>query len=184
MQVPFKEALCLVEGCNAMQIKTPLWRQICWICPGLGMLRNPFPVSRSKLLMPIGTKVNTEVEGPNLPDEFIKIVPHPHSLNPNPTIIPLTLSSSLSINASGPIFQPQSDPWPWAPFQTLADFEYTETAIQDLLLKALINKQLVGINSRWAVGSRLLIKNYNKMEKTLAKAQKHTVQVCTILNYI
>jgi hypothetical protein len=54
--------------------------------------------------MPIGTKVNTEVEGPNLPDEFIKIVPYPHSLDPTPTIIPLTLSSSLSINAPGPIF--------------------------------------------------------------------------------
>ena len=128
--------------------------------------------------------MSTEVEGPNLPDEFIKVIPHSHSPDPTPTIIPLTLSPSLSINASGPVFQPQFDPWPWAPFQTLADFEYTETAIQGLLSKALINKQLAGINSRWAAGSKLSIKNYNDMEKALAKARKHTVQVRTILHYI
>ncbi len=127
--------------------------------------------------------VNTEVEGPNLPDEFIKIIPHPHSQNPTPIIIPLTLSPALSINASGPIFQPRTDPWPWAPFQTLEDFEYTETAIQGLLSKALINKQLAGINSRWAVGSKLSIKNYNDMEKALERARKHTVQVRTSTLY-
>lgn len=126
--------------------------------------------------------VNTEVEGPNLPDEFIKIIPHPHSLDPAPTIIPFTLSPAL--NASGPIFQPWSSPWPWAPFRTLADFEYTETAIQGLLSKALVNKQLAGINSRWAVGSNLSIKNYNDMEKALTQARKHTVQVRTILHCI
>ncbi len=128
--------------------------------------------------------VNTEVEGPNLPDKFIKIIPHPHSLDPTPTTIPLTLSPALSINPSGPIFQPWLDPWPWAPFQTLGDFEYTETAIQGLLSKVLINKQLAGINSRWAVGSKLLIKNYNNMEKALKKAQKHTIQVHTPILYL
>jgi hypothetical protein len=135
----------------------------------------PFPVSRYNLLMPVSTKVNlnTEAIGPNLPDEFIKVIPHPHSLDPTPTIIPLTLSPSLYIDASsGPIFQPLDDPWPWAPFKTLADFEYTETAVQGLLSKALINKQLAGINSSWAVGSRLSIKNYNDMEKALAKSSE------------
>ena len=128
--------------------------------------------------------MNTEVEGPNLPDEFIKITPQPHSQDPTPIIIPLTLLPALSINSSGPIFQPWSDPWPWAPFQTLADFKYTETAIQGLLSKLLVNKQLAGINSGWAVGSRLSIKNYNDMEKVLTKARKHTIQVSTILHCI
>jgi len=50
-------------------------------------------------------------------------------------------------NTSGPIFQPWSDPWPWAPFKTLADFEYTETAIQSLLLK--INSWLASTPSGW-----------------------------------
>ena len=113
------------------------------------------------------------VEGPNLPQEFIKIVPHPHSLDPIPIIIPLDSLSKATI----PVFQPQTEPWPWAPFQTLANFEYTESAIQGLLSKKLVNKQLAGINSTWAVESRLTIKNYNNMEKVLAKAQTHTVQV-------
>jgi hypothetical protein len=121
------------------------------------------------------------VEGPNLPEEFIRIIPHPHSIDPTAVIIPLTSSvPALSIKTSAPIFQPRSDPWPWAPFKTLADFEYTETAIQGLLSKALVNKQLAGFNSSWAVGSRLTIKNYNDMDKVLAKARKHTVQVRTI----
>jgi hypothetical protein len=127
--------------------------------------------------------MNAEVEGPNLPQEFIKIIPHPHSLDSTPIIIPLNLSPDSppsSVEATSPVFQPQSEPWPWAPFKTLADFEYTETAIQGLLSKALVNKQLSGLNSTWAVGSRLSIKNYNDMEKALAKARRHTVQVRAI----
>jgi hypothetical protein len=121
--------------------------------------------------------MNAEAEGPILPQEFIKIIPHPHSVDPTPIILPLDSSLSPSIKAKSPVFQPRSEPWPWAPFQTLADFEYTETAIQGLLSKKLVNKQLASINSNWAVGSKLLIKNYSDMEKVLMKALKHTVQV-------
>ena len=122
-------------------------------------------------------------EGPNLPLEFIKIIPHPYSIDPTPIIIPLDSSPSPSNKATSPAFQPRSEPWPWAPFQTLADFEYTETAIQGLLSKKLVNKQLAGINSNWAAGSKLSIKNYNDMEQVLAKARKHTVQVSTLQTY-
>ncbi len=128
--------------------------------------------------------MDAEVEGPNLPQEFIKIIPHPHSLDSTAIIMPLDSSLSPSIKATGSMFQPRSEPWPWAPFQTLADFEYTETAIQGLLSKSLVNKQLAGINSKWAFGSRLSIKNYNDMEKVLEKARKHTVQVCVIQTWI
>jgi hypothetical protein len=124
--------------------------------------------------------MNAEAEGPNLPQEYIKIIPHSHSVNPTPIILPLDSSPSPSVKATSPSFQPRSEPWPWAPFQTLADFEYTETAIQGLLSKKIVNKQLAGINSNWAVGSKLSIKNYNDMEKVLAKARKHTVQVSTL----
>jgi hypothetical protein len=86
---------------------------------------------------------------------------------------------TASIGASIPVFQPQPDPQPWAPFETLADFEYTETAVQGLLSKKLVNKQLAGFNSKWAVDSRLSIKNYSDMEKVLAKARRLTVQVRT-----
>ena len=72
---------------------------------------------------------------------------------------------------------PQPQPLPWAPFEKLADFEYTETAILGLLPKWLVNKQLAGINSNWAEGSRLTIKNFTEMEKVLSKARKYFVQV-------
>ncbi len=127
--------------------------------------------------------MNPIVEEPNLPNEFIKIIPHPHSIDSTPIIIPLTLpltSSAQSIQALSPAFQPRSEPWSWVLFKTLADFEYTETAIQGLLSKKLVNKQLAGINSSWAKGSNLTIKNYNDMDKVLTNARKHTVQVRTI----
>ncbi|KAF8911093.1 hypothetical protein CPB84DRAFT_1672467 [Gymnopilus junonius] len=125
------------------------------------------------------------IEGLNLPPEFIKILPHPHSHDPTPVIIPLTFSSSENAPTKllGPAFQPQSVPWPWAPFKTLADFEYTETAVQGLPSKKLVNKQLASLNSTWAVGSRLSIKNYREMELALEKARKYTVQVWKVYDF-
>lgn len=72
---------------------------------------------------------------------------------------------------------PQPEPRPWAPFENLADFEYTETAVLGLLPKWIINKQLAGLNSNWAEGSRLTIKNFTDMDKVLSKARKYFVQV-------
>ena len=72
---------------------------------------------------------------------------------------------------------PQPEPRPWAPFENLADFEYTETAVLGLLPKWIINKQLAGLNSNWAEGSRLTIKNFMDMDKVLSKARKYFVQV-------
>ena len=72
---------------------------------------------------------------------------------------------------------PQPEPRPWAPFQNLADFEYTETAVLGLLPKWIVNKQLAGLNSNWAEGSRLTIKNFTDMDKVLSKARKYFVQV-------
>ena len=118
--------------------------------------------------------LNTDIEGPTLPREFIKIIPHPHSLDPTPIIVPLDSEPSPSLSkATNPVFQPRTEPWPWAPFQTLADFEYTETAIQGLLSKKLVDKQLAGINSAWAVESRLSIKNYINQE-----LQRHGESSC------
>jgi hypothetical protein len=72
---------------------------------------------------------------------------------------------------------PQPEPCPWAPFENLADFEYTETAVLGLLPKWIVNKQLAGLNSNWAEGSRLTIKNFTDMDKVLSKARKYFVQV-------
>jgi hypothetical protein len=73
--------------------------------------------------------------------------------------------------------QPEPPSHPWAPFENLADFEYTETAVLGLLPKWIINKQLAGLNSNWAEGSRLTIKNFTDMDKVLSKARKYFVQV-------
>jgi hypothetical protein len=102
--------------------------------------------------------------GPHLPQEYIKIIPHPHSPSPTTQIIALSaMNPDCHSNHSN--HMPRSEPHPWAPFKNLADFEYTETAILGLLPKWIIDKQLGGINSNWAEGSRLTIKNSTEMEK-------------------
>ena len=116
--------------------------------------------------------------GPHLPREYIKIVPHPHSPDPTTRIIPLNNSKSNSASElASPVYMPQPELHPWAPFESLADFEYTETAIKGLLPKWIVDKQLAGINSSWAEGSQLTIKNFAAMDERLTRARKHFVQV-------
>ena len=79
---------------------------------------------------------------------------------------------------------PQPEPRPWAPFENLADFEYTETAIQGLLPKWIVNKQLAGLNSNWAEKSQLTIKNFTEMDKVLFKARKYFVQASKTSNLV
>jgi muconolactone delta-isomerase len=75
------------------------------------------------------------------------------------------------------------------PFENLANFKYTETAVKGLLSKELVNMQLARINSTWAVRSLLSIENHRDMEKVLVKACKYFVQVhncnfcCTVLPF-
>jgi hypothetical protein len=120
------------------------------------------------------------VYGPDLPDVYIKIIPHPHSINTSITIIPLTSDTSQSEAATN--FVPAPQIRPWAPFRTLADFEYTETAVKGLLSEELVNKQLAGFNKGWTIGgSRLTIHTYKDMQKSLALAREYGVQVsCTV----
>jgi hypothetical protein len=114
-----------------------------------------------------------------LPQEYIKIVPHPNSSDPTTKIIALSTLTS-GTHSECPAYMPQPEPRPWAPFENLADFEYTETAILGLLPKWIVNKQLAGFNSNWAKGSQLTIKNFTEMDKVLFKARKHFVQVSRI----
>ncbi|KAF8804428.1 hypothetical protein BYT27DRAFT_7106461 [Phlegmacium glaucopus] len=113
--------------------------------------------------------------GPHLPPEYIKIIPHPHSPNPSTKIIALN-TWNPACQSLYPTYMPQPEPRPWAPFENLADFEYTETAVLGLLPKWIINKQLTGFNSNWADGSHLTIKNFTEMDKVLSKARKYFVQ--------
>lgn len=75
-------------------------------------------------------------------------------------------------------FIPVPESRPWAPFRTLADFEYTETAVKGLLSEELVNKQLAGFNAGWCIGgSHLTLRTYKDMQEVLAKARQYGVQV-------
>jgi len=144
--------------------------------PSLGML------TLSQLFLPVFTWSLTNpvvMFGPFLPWEYIKIIPHPHSPDPTTKIVALSTLNS-AFHSECPTYMPQPEPRPWAPFENLADFEYTETAILGLLPKRIVNKQLAGFNSNWAEGSRLTIKNFTDMDKALSKARKYFVQVSRI----
>ena len=98
------------------------------------------------------------------------------------TIVPLT-SSNISLSSSqasqvAETYFPAHESRPWAPFRTLADFEYTETAVKGLLSKDLVDKQLAGFNGRWSIGgSHLTLRTYKDMQDSLAKAREYGVQV-------
>ncbi len=134
---------------------------------------SPFEMS---LLLTSNIADSVVMFGPHLPHEYIKIIPHPHSLDPTAKIFALSVMN-LGFQSKRQLHMPQPEPRPWAPFENIADFEYTETAIQGLLPKWIINKQLAGFNSNWADGSRLTIKNSTEMERVLSKARKYFVQV-------
>ena len=131
-----------------------------------------------------------KVYGPHLPDTYIKIIPHPHSVNTDITIIPLSIENG-NAGSPGPVsqmataFTPTPQSRPWAPFWTLADFEYTETAVKGLLSEDLVNRQLVGFNEAWSIGgSHLTIHNYKDMQKSLAVARGFGIQVGVLLPFL
>ena len=117
--------------------------------------------------------------GPQLPEEYIKIIPHPHSLDSTTVIIPLSSPMAIPAKATNNILTNRINAErPWAPFLTLADFEYTETAVNGLLSKKTVDKQLSGFNSTWAIGgSHLSIQNSKDMEAALAMACEYIVKV-------
>lgn len=102
---------------------------------------------------------------------------HPNSPDPTVKIVPLSAADPARDSRHSTYYAPCIDPCPFTPFESLADFEYTETAILGLLPKWIIDKQLAGFNSNWLEGSQLTIKNYVDMDKALSKARKHFVQV-------
>ncbi|KAJ7581540.1 hypothetical protein C8J56DRAFT_1057519 [Mycena floridula] len=116
------------------------------------------------------------VEGPKLPELYIKFVFHPHSSEPG-CIISLSGSEPLLSKVS---YNPELDTKPWAPFRSLEDFEYMETAIQSLLSKSMVDIQLASIHGHWSKsGSTLTLKNHKDMEKSLAAARQYTIQFKT-----
>jgi hypothetical protein len=122
------------------------------------------------------------IHGPFLLDCYIKIIPHPHSRDPTPLIIPLAFSFPATpsiLSHQKPEYISQLGNWPWTPFATLADFEYTEMAVKGFLSREYVNQQLSSFNSCWAIGgSHITLQNYTDMEKALHQARRYIVQVC------
>jgi len=107
--------------------------------------------------------------GPHLPEAFIKVIPHPRSINRVSLIIPLVGNSSTQ--SSGELYTPQPKSRPWAPFRTLEDFEVTELAITSLMSKKAIDKLLAGVTGKWSNGnSTVTLKNYSDMDAVVFNA--------------
>ncbi|KAJ7822282.1 hypothetical protein B0H14DRAFT_3089030 [Mycena olivaceomarginata] len=98
----------------------------------------------------------------SLPGAYFKIIPHPHSTNPTPSIIPLH-TRPASILRSNDL--PKQANIPWSPFRTRADFRVAEIAL------------LTGVNNEWGTGcSRVTIQNSDQMQQVLASARKYGVK--------
>ncbi|KAJ7218374.1 hypothetical protein GGX14DRAFT_560713 [Mycena pura] len=102
----------------------------------------------------LSARTTHSVELPNGP--FITIVPHPSDIETCAKVIPLSASAAPDDTADS-----RSDKFhnntnriaaladatrPWAPWQTLSDFEYTESAVKGLLSEDVIKAQLRVIN--------------------------------------
>jgi hypothetical protein len=116
--------------------------------------------------------------GPYLPEVFLKITPHPKSVNQESLIIPLVGNSTSPAKDGATPYIPQPQERPWAPFRTLEDFEVTETAIASLMPRKVVDKFLAGVTGRWSDGkSPVTVKKYSDMDVALFKARKYVVQV-------
>ncbi|KAG2051390.1 hypothetical protein BDR06DRAFT_889922 [Suillus hirtellus] len=117
------------------------------------------------------------------PTAHIKIIHHLHSNITKPTIIPLESSlnpelepESCSMSHETPALQPiVAESVPWAPFQNIQDFEYTEIAVQACLTKSNVDAQLYGLQNGWAKESQITLENHRDMEQALKAAHAYIV---------
>lgn len=118
-------------------------------------------------------------EGSHGPQEFIWVIPHPHSER-SPFDIALDHQSSPQLSQTRPtVGIPDSQPW--APFRTHADFEFSRLAVSKALDRETIETVLEGFNGQWAHTTDLTIKNYKDYQSSLSAARKFGVQVSTYL---
>lgn len=90
-------------------------------------------------------------------------------------IIPLE-DVTGSPDSSSDVYLPARSTKPFAPFRTLQDFEFTETAVTNLLPPKSVNKMLDKIHNSWSRGgSTLTIRNHQEMERSLKAAREYAV---------
>ncbi|KAJ6493758.1 hypothetical protein DFH09DRAFT_1337978 [Mycena vulgaris] len=121
-----------------------------------------------------------EFIGPLLPGSYLRVIPHRHSTDSTPIIIPIDSADSSDPVPSPKPFLREGDYGraPWFPFQTRADFEATEIAVKGLLPKYLTDNLLGGASNTWnSKGrSRVTLQNHKQMESVLATARKYGVR--------
>lgn len=111
---------------------------------------------------------------PQLPSTYIKIVPHPHSGEPAQII---SLDGHTTSEPASTL-RPQPDAKPWAPFRNRADFEFTESMVEGLSNKKLVDKHLQGMHGGWSrMGSNITFHNHRDMEDSLEAAASFFVPV-------
>jgi hypothetical protein len=118
--------------------------------------------------------------GPLLPGSYLRIVPHPHSTDRTPTIIPIDSPNPTPTVDTEPMSNEELDRnSPWFPFRTRADFEVTEIAVKGLLPKHLTNNLLAGASRTWSSTgqSRVTLQNHTQMQSALSHARKYGVRV-------
>jgi hypothetical protein len=129
----------------------------------------------------IDTDPDPDFIGPRLPGCYFKVIPHPHSTDPTPTITPLGKSPE---QCRASFTKKTQERTPWYPFQTRSDFEATEIAVKTGMNPTTTNTYLDGINRRWhSGGSRLTISNSTEMQEVLARARRFGVTVSFSFNH-
>ncbi|KAK7026915.1 hypothetical protein R3P38DRAFT_2623823 [Favolaschia claudopus] len=115
--------------------------------------------------------------GPALPNVYLLSVPHPKNRK-------LLFSEIISLShpkEASDIAEVEARRLentldagrPWAPWNSLADFGYTESAVKGVLSKDIIDMQLKGLSGPWSNpgGSRITMKDYRDYKLYLAKAR-------------
>lgn len=120
----------------------------------------------------------TSSDKPPFPDSFIRVIHHPHSGNPSTTIIPidnhdLEQRQIKSNKIKDHSFQDK----PWAPFKTLADFEFTRGMVRQGVNQNFVELLLEGLNGRWCQNSKLSFCSYKDYTHALEMARRTVVQV-------
>ncbi|KAF8214604.1 hypothetical protein K438DRAFT_1562992 [Mycena galopus ATCC 62051] len=118
--------------------------------------------------------------GPLLPKFYLRLIPHAHSVDPTPRIIPLDSDSAevYRPNCTVPLRGDEYGRAPWFPFRSRADFEATEISVKGLLSTYLTDNLLRGASSTWPSEGRshVTLKDHAEMEAALASARKYGVK--------
>ncbi|KAF8573250.1 hypothetical protein K439DRAFT_1625204 [Ramaria rubella] len=114
---------------------------------------------------------------PTISSTYIEIVHHPHSgLEPEYVFRDLPPSPKAPLST-----QPRPAPGerPWAPFQTCADFEFAETAVQSAMSAKTIKKLIRGIKHDWTdpSHSKITYQNLDDYHQSLNFSRNYVVQV-------